>query len=70
MNRTINYQIDKTAAGLRVEQFLKRKGYSSQNISSIKHMPESILLTGFPLTIFVCSLHAELTCFCFSANSL
>ena len=43
MNRTINYQIDKTAAGLRVEQFLKRKGYSSQNISSIKHMPESIL---------------------------
>lgn len=44
MNRTINYQIDKTAAGLRVEQFLKRKGYSSQNISSIKHMPESILV--------------------------
>ena len=35
MNRTINYQIDKTAAGLRVEQFLKRKEYSSQNISSI-----------------------------------
>lgn len=46
MNRTINYQIDKTAAGLRVEQFLKRKGYSSQNISSIKHMPESILVNG------------------------
>ena len=46
MNRTINYQIDETAAGLRVEQFLKRKGYSSQNISSIKHMPESILVNG------------------------
>ena len=46
MNRTINYQIDKTAAGLRVEKFLKRKGYSSQNISSIKHMPESILVNG------------------------
>ncbi len=46
MNRTINYQIDETAAGLRVEQFLKRKGYSSQNISSIKHMPESIMVNG------------------------
>lgn len=46
MNRTINYQIDESAAGLRVEQFLKRKGYSSQNISSIKHMPESILVNG------------------------
>lgn len=29
-----------------MEQFLKRKGYSSQNISSIKHMPESILVNG------------------------
>lgn len=46
MNRTINYQIDENGAGLRVEQFLKRKGYSSQNISSIKHMPESILVNG------------------------
>lgn len=46
MNRTINYKIDENGAGLRVEQFLKRKGYSSQNISSIKHMPESILVNG------------------------
>lgn len=46
MNRTINYQINEESAGLRVEQFLKRKGYSSQNIASIKRMPESILVNG------------------------
>lgn len=46
MNRTINYQINEESAGLRVEQFLKRKGYSSQSIASIKRMPESILVNG------------------------
>lgn len=46
MNRTIEYRIDNKSAGLRIEQFLKRKGYSSQNISEIKRMPESVLVNG------------------------
>ena len=45
MNRTINYLINETEDGLRVEQYLKRKGYSSQNLATIKRMPESILAT-------------------------
>ncbi len=46
MNRTIIYHITKDEAGLRVEQFLKRRGYSSQNITLIKRMPKSILVNG------------------------
>ena len=46
MNRTINYLINETEDGLRVEQYLKRKGYSSQNLATIKRMPESILVNG------------------------
>ncbi len=48
MNRTIHYQISEAEAGLRVEQYLKRKGYSSQNLAKIKHMPESTLIDGVP----------------------
>ncbi len=46
MNRTIEYNIDVAACGLRVEQFLKRKGYSSQNLTEIKRMPKSVLVNG------------------------
>ena len=46
MNRTISYDIDSHSEGLRVEQFLRRKGYSAQNFSTIKRMPESILVNG------------------------
>lgn len=46
MNRTIEYNIDANACGLRVEQFLKRKGYSSQNLTEIKRMPKSVLVNG------------------------
>lgn len=46
MNRRINYEIIKDEAGLRIEQYLKRKGYSSQNIATIKRMPQSILVNG------------------------
>ena len=46
MNRTIHYEISEAHAGLRVEQYLKRRGYSSQNLASIKRMPESILING------------------------
>lgn len=44
MNRTITYKIDGDSDGLRVEQYLKRKGYSSQNLSEIKRMPQSVLV--------------------------
>lgn len=46
MNRMIEYEIGESSDGLRVEQFLRRKGYSSQNITEIKRMPESILVDG------------------------
>lgn len=46
MNRTIDYIIDKENEGLRIELYLKRRGYSHQNLVTIKHMPESILLNG------------------------
>lgn len=46
MNRTIEYQIEPKDEGLRVEQFLKRKGYSSQNLTEIKRMPKSVIVNG------------------------
>ena len=46
MNRNIDYIIDEDSAGLRVEQFLRRKRYSAQNLSEIKRMPKSILVNG------------------------
>ena len=46
MNRNIYYIIDEDSAGLRVEQFLRRKRYSGQNLSEIKRMPKSILVNG------------------------
>ena len=46
MNRNIDYIIDEDSAGVRVEQFLRRKRYSRQNLSEIKRMPKSILVNG------------------------
>lgn len=46
MNRTIEYIIDESSDGLRIEQYLKRKGYSSQNLTEIKRMPKSIIING------------------------
>lgn len=46
MDRTIDYIIGKEEDGLRVEQVLRRKGYSRQNLSVIKRMPQSILVNG------------------------
>lgn len=46
MNRTINYFITEDHNGLRVEQFLKRCGYSSQNLAKIKRMPKSVMVDG------------------------
>ena len=44
MERTLTYHIRETEAGLRIEQFLRRKGYSAQNLTQIKQMPESVLV--------------------------
>ena len=46
MNRTIEYLVDETDGGLRVEQFLRRRGYSCQNLTEIKRMPGSVLVNG------------------------
>lgn len=46
MERIITYYIDAHADGLRTEQFLRRRGYSCQNLTQLKKMPESILING------------------------
>lgn len=46
MERTITYHIDRTYAGLRIEQYLRRMGYSYQNLIQLKKMPQSILVNG------------------------
>ena len=46
MERTIEYRINSDADGLRVEQYLRHKGYSYQNLTQLKKMPESILING------------------------
>ena len=46
MERSITYHIDAQADGLRTEQFLRRLGYSHQNLTQLKKMPESILING------------------------
>ena len=43
---TIHYNITKESNGFRIEQFLKHKGYSSQNLTQIKRMPKSVLVNG------------------------
>lgn len=46
MERIITYHIDARADELRTEQFLRRRGYSCQNLTQLKKMPESILING------------------------
>ncbi|MGE9881907.1 RluA family pseudouridine synthase [Bariatricus sp. SGI.161] len=46
MNRVIDYIIDEAGNGLRIEQYLRRKGYSGQNLAEIKRMPKSVLVNG------------------------
>lgn len=46
MNRTLTYHITEDDAGLRIEQYLRRHGYSRQNLTDLKKMRESILLNG------------------------
>ena len=46
MERIITYTIDNASMGLRIEQYLRRRGYSYQNLTQLKKMHESILLNG------------------------
>lgn len=46
MNRTLNYQIQNNESGLRVEQYLRRQGYSRQNLVALKNMPLSVTVNG------------------------
>lgn len=46
MERKIDYLVIASDAGLRAEQYLRRKGYSYQNLTQLKKMPESILING------------------------
>lgn len=46
MERILNYTIAENDDGLRIEQFLRRRGYSRQNLTDLKKMPESILING------------------------
>ena len=46
MNRTIEYIIDKSDEGTRIDQFLRRRGYSSKNLTAIKRMPKSVIVNG------------------------
>lgn len=46
MKRTITYHIKENEDGLRAEQYLRRKGYSYQNITQLKKMPASLLIDG------------------------
>ncbi len=46
MNRTLTYQVTEEEDGLRVEQYLRRLGFSRQNLVELKKMPESILVNN------------------------
>ena len=46
MERIITYTIDSASAGLRIEQYLRRRGYSYQNLTQLNKMRESILING------------------------
>lgn len=46
MNRTLTYSIGPQDRHLRIEQFLRRRGYSRQNFTELKKMHESILVNG------------------------
>lgn len=46
MNRTFQYTITKTESGLSIYSYLLKKGFSRQNITELKKIPESILVNN------------------------
>lgn len=48
MNRTLTYTITEENSGYKISQYLHYLGYSSQNLTELKKMPQSILLNDIP----------------------
>lgn len=46
MNRTLFYSISEADQDLRIEQYLHRLGYSRQNLTELKKMPDSVQVNG------------------------
>lgn len=46
MERILNYEIPENFIGHKISEFLHNKGYSKQNLTVLKRMPESILVNG------------------------
>ena len=46
MERTITYKITDSGQNIRIDSFLRKHGYSMQNLTLLKKMPESILKNG------------------------
>lgn len=46
MERKLTYQVPEELSGLKINQFLRRQGYSLQNLTDLKKMNESVLLNG------------------------
>lgn len=44
MERTLTYDIPECFAGHKISEFLRNKGYSGQNLTVLKRMPDSILI--------------------------
>ena len=54
MERTITYKITDSGQNIRIDSFLRKHGYSMQNLTLLKKMPESILKTENGL---ICKQH-------------
>ncbi len=46
MERILNYEIPENFIGHKISEFLHNQGYSKQNLTVLKRMPESILVNG------------------------
>lgn len=46
MERILTYQITEDLSGLKINQYLRRQGYSLQNLTDLKKMNQSVLLNG------------------------
>lgn len=49
MNRILNYTIEEAFQGFSIKDYLKNKGFSSQNIVQLKKMPESVSVNRSPV---------------------
>ncbi|SDB30045.1 23S rRNA pseudouridine1911/1915/1917 synthase [Pseudobutyrivibrio sp. YE44] len=44
MNRTLTYTIENEYNGITIDKYLKKKGYSSANITALKKMPNNVMI--------------------------